>query len=391
MKKIFFLLFIVLVAKFSFAQLTISRWTFESVTTSNTGTSPIFSGGSAVADGGARTTGSLCTGVHTSATSTWSNPSGTGSSKSISSNGWASGDYYQFQTTANGCSGISLTWDQISSSSGPKSWKVQYSTDGTTYTDVPNSITNFTYDVATDTWNNTTGNSASTRTVNLGTITNLNNAANIYFRLVVAAGSTGVGGAAIASTGTGRVDNFTISGSVIAPLNLNRFNASLLNKQASLAWSTSNEINVNGFEIERSNDGTSFNNVGFIAANNTARNNYLFTDVVSINTATYYRLKMIDKDGSFKYSPTVVLNGKASIKLDVFPNPVTNSVIVSHAKAGTNGAIKIVTVDGRNIITYNVQTSATQSNIDVSKLTKGNYLVVFENDGTRVSTQLVKQ
>ena len=100
---------------------------------------------------------------------------------------------------------------------------------------------------------------------------------------------------------------------------------------------------------------------------------------------------MIDKDGSFKYSPTVVLNGKASIKLDVFPNPVTNSVIVSHAKAGTNSAIKIVTVDGRNIITYNVQTSATQSNIDVSKLTKGNYLVVFENDGTRVSTQLVKQ
>ena len=188
------------------------------------------------------------------------------------------------------------------------------------------------------------------------------------------------------------IDDINVTqGSAVAPLNLKSFNASLLNKEASLAWSTSNEINVNGFEIERSNDGTSFNNVGFIAANNTARNNYLFIDVVSINSATYYRLKMIDKDGSFKYSPTVVLNGKASIKLDVSPNPVTNSVIVSHAKAGTNSAIKIVTVDGRNIITYNVQVSATQSNIDVSKLTKGNYLVVFENDGTRVSTQLVKQ
>ena len=62
-------------------------------------------------------------------------PAGNGSAHSFSSNVWAVGDYYQFQVSTLGQSQIGLVFDQTSSSTGPGNFKVQYSTNGTTFTD----------------------------------------------------------------------------------------------------------------------------------------------------------------------------------------------------------------------------------------------------------------
>jgi hypothetical protein len=105
----------------------------------------------------------------------------------------------------------------------------------------------------------------------------------------------------------------------------------------------------------------------------------------------YYRLKITDKDGSFKYSSIVAVNSKASTKLEVFPNPVINTATLTHEIATTKATIKVVTVDGKNVYTQNLQFGATQTSFDVSKLLKGNYLIVFENGTTRTSLQFVKQ
>jgi hypothetical protein len=85
------------------------------------------------------------------------------------------------------------------------------------------------------------------------------------------------------------------------------------------------------------------------------------------------------------------MNAKSAIKLDVYPNPASNTLVITHPKASVNSLVKIINIDGKNIFAQNMQNGATQSTIDVSKLIKGNYLVVFENDGTRSATQFVKQ
>ena len=85
----------------AWGQATLARWNFEAVTTTNTGTTPTVSVGSAVADSGLLTTGSLFTALHASASTVWSNPAGNGSLKSISSNNWSVGDYYQFSFSTN--------------------------------------------------------------------------------------------------------------------------------------------------------------------------------------------------------------------------------------------------------------------------------------------------
>src|SRR3989454_7857552 len=86
-------------------------WSFESVTTSNTATTPVIVG-SAAADSGVLTAGSSFTGLHASSSTIWSNPAGNASSKSVSSDHWAIGDYYQFSFSTSGYSAISITWDQ---------------------------------------------------------------------------------------------------------------------------------------------------------------------------------------------------------------------------------------------------------------------------------------
>jgi hypothetical protein len=391
MKKLFALVlltFLLSTGK-SFAQLYISRWTFEGVTTTNTGTTPTFSTGSAVADVGARTTGSSCTGFHVASATTWSNPSGNGSAKSLSSNNWAVGDYLQFQTNSLSCSGISLAWDQTGSTTGPSQFKVQYSTDGNNFTDgISYTVPVQTANTAIN-WSSSVPNSISTVTTDLSAITALNNQPNIYFRLVCT-GTTSISGGSVATTGTGRIDNFTVFGNTVAPLTLSFFKASLVNNKASLTWNTTNEINVSGFAIEKSSNGNNYNQIDFVAGKNATANSYSYIDATAITSTTYYRLKMADKDGSFKYSNVVAINAKQSIKLDVFPNPVVSTAILSHTKASNTATIKVVTLEGRTLATYNVQDGATQTSIDVSKLSTGTYVLVFNNNGNSSFTKMVK-
>ena len=178
--------------------------------------------------------------------------------------------------------------------------------------------------------------------------------------------------------------------SFVVPVALTSFNASLINNQASLVWNTANEVNVNGYSIEKSNNGKDFNAIGFIAAKNASAANYSFNDVLA-DGVNYYRLKISGKDASIKYSSIVAINNKQSTKLEVYPNPVTNTATLTHEVATTKATIKVVTVDGKNVYTQNLQVGATQTSFDVSKLLKGNYVVVFENGTTRTSLQFVKQ
>ncbi len=176
------------------------------------------------------------------------------------------------------------------------------------------------------------------------------------------------------------------------PLNLSSFNASLINSSVQTNWSTYNEVNTQNFLIERSVDGRNFASVGNVDAKNISGNhNYSYTDIKPLNGVSYYRLKMNDKDGSYKYSQVVVINNKASISVDVFPNPVVNSITISHPKAVSGAVIRIISPMGNTLQTVPVQVGSVQTGMEVSSLQKGNYIVVFENNGERRTTKIVKQ
>ncbi|HYE03740.1 MAG TPA: hypothetical protein VD963_10970 [Phycisphaerales bacterium] len=180
---------------------TLAQWTFEvsgpALTLNDSAVSP-----QAPAEGGVFAAGSIASGVHASALTDWSSPAGNGSPESFSSNEWAPGDYYQFQTSSLGYENLVLAWNQNRSGTGPATFDLQYSIDGTNFITVLDD-----YTVAQVTWSSTTFNPASA----LGPVAlpaGASDAQVLYLRLV---NQVAPGGAA----GTNRIDNIVLEGTLV--------------------------------------------------------------------------------------------------------------------------------------------------------------------------------
>jgi hypothetical protein len=87
----------------------------------------------------------------------------------------------------------------------------------------------------------------------------------------------------------------------------------------------------------------------------------------------------------------VSVNGKIPTKISVFPNPVTNNLVLSHPKALDGAVIRIVSLNGTAVALYNVQKDAVQTSVDVSKLAKGSYIVVYRNGQQQQTIKIIKQ
>ncbi|MEI6628018.1 MAG: T9SS type A sorting domain-containing protein [Alphaproteobacteria bacterium] len=192
--------------------------------------------------------------------------------------------------------------------------------------------------------------------------------------------------------GNDRYHNLSVNGTPgTLPLLLQSFNGAIVNKNAKLAWATSNEVDAKSFSIEASADRKNFSEIGSVDAKNVKGTNGYAFETAAPTATTYYRLKMINKNGSFTYSSIVALNGNVAIKkLTAFPNPAVNSITISHELAIAGALIKILSVDGKAVLATAVKIGAIQTSIDVSKFAKGSYIVSFENNGAKTITQFVK-
>jgi Galactose binding lectin domain/Secretion system C-terminal sorting domain len=116
--------------------------------------------------------------------------------------------------------------------------------------------------------------------------------------------------------------------------------------KAILSWKTDSEQNSSHFIIERSVDGSQFAETGRVDAVGSAHD-YSFINSLSIATTHFYRLKMIDIDGNFKYSNIVkVEQGVPSLTLNVYPSPV-DSYLTIYSSKKTEAVITMIT--GRKI------------------------------------------
>jgi len=203
------------------AQTVLARWTFE---TSQPGVvdGPAVPGpGNWITNIAAEVGSGTAAGWHSGfGTPTYSSPAGNGSAHSFSSNGWTNnpGDFYQFAVSTTGYTNIIVTYDQISSSTGPGYFYLAYGTDGVNFSQFGT-----TYIVSNaPVWSAGSANSAYSHTNNLGSITTITNQPIVYFRIVDAsnvssssATNTPPGTGTVGTAGTDRIDNFTIIGTSI--------------------------------------------------------------------------------------------------------------------------------------------------------------------------------
>ncbi len=173
------------------------------------------------------------------------------------------------------------------------------------------------------------------------------------------------------------------------PIELLSFTGLKLDDQTLLEWVTSSEINNSHFEIQRSNDGINFINIGEVqgAGNSNIELNYRFIDENPVTGLNYYRLKQVDFDGQYEYSNIINVQFiKSLIKgeiINIQPNPTSghlniewyqdsdyqSQIIISDALGKVIKSVKINSQEGNNFI-----------DIDLSKYFKGIYFIQIKND-----------
>ena len=397
MKKIYFFFLLIFFGTQLYSQTTIAKWTFEAVATTNTGTTPTFGITSNAADVGAQTAGSAFTGQHASSSTTWSNPAGNGSTKSVSSNNWAVNDYYQFSFSMTGYNSLSVTFDQTGSGTGPRDFKIQYSTDGTLFTDFAN------YSIPTNagvaySWASGSAITQTTLTFNLSAIITLNNASTVYIRLADV-NTTAINGTTVATAGTGRVDNFTASATAgVLPITLQDFSANKNGNNTDLHWLVNCLSTSVTFELQRSSDAINFQTF-YTSSETKARcsSPFDYTDANSLSGKNFYRLKIIDVDGKFSYSKIVLIVNGVSDKnlISVRPTVVSTQAEIYYSSPA-NEKVQWVITDMQGRVTKQfsslVISGENRITIPTSDLSTGQYQVKgFTSLGSTAVVRFVKE
>jgi hypothetical protein len=122
----------------------------------------------------------------------------------------------------------------------------------------------------------------------------------------------------------------------VLPVELASFTSTSAGREIILNWETKTEINLSKFVIERSSDNQNFQVCGEVwgHGNSLTSSYYTFTDNKVEPGIYYYRLKMTDMDGTYKYS------NLTEVKLEIpgvwslsqnYPNPFNPTTIIAYS------------------------------------------------------------
>jgi hypothetical protein len=177
------------------------------------------------------------------------------------------------------------------------------------------------------------------------------------------------------------------------PVRLLSFRATLNGINTLLNWTIDNAINFSHFEIEYSRNGISFSSLGQVSYNSSQRA-YQFNHSPVTDPVNYYRLKMVDTDGSFKYSAVLVVRSSVFIKdLSVYPQPAKDHVTVSvFAQRTQNIRLELYSSNGSKVkeISMTLNNGTNIFTIDnLQALPAGIYLLKSSIDEKKVTAKIV--
>lgn len=174
------------------------------------------------------------------------------------------------------------------------------------------------------------------------------------------------------------------------PVSLVAFTAKKAADVVEVKWATAQETNSSHFIVERSTDASSFESLATVqaAGNSGERREYSYADRTAIAGKVYYRLKQVDKDGKFWYSPVQVVDRGTSEKATIYPNPVVNNFKVLLPSGTQQAALMVYDMQGRIAVNRTVKEGEM---IDASNLVKGTYIVVIECHGVKAQIKMLKQ
>jgi len=171
-------------------------------------------------------------------------------------------------------------------------------------------------------------------------------------------------------------------------------------KTIAVQWKVEQEVNISGYEVERSSNGSNFTslyNRGAVGNNNSSAT-YDFIDGLPFAADNFYRIKATSINGQIQYSNIVKLGGnKGSSLISVYPNPVENKKLQLRFEEQTKGKYQVQLISVNGQVMFNktlVVLSAVQAeSIELPfNMAAGNYqLKVTAPNGNSTQQSIVVQ
>jgi hypothetical protein len=192
-------------------------------------------------------------------------------------------------------------------------------------------------------------------------------------------------------TSTATFDDLA-EGSTPLPVQLLNFTASDVQHQyVSLQWQTAQEVNNDHFEVERSINGDTFTKIDSIkgVGNSSIVQSYSSNDKNPARGINFYRLKQVDLNGKFTYSPVRIVKFGTTAAPLVYPNPVSS---VFTAVPGTEliREIVIYSAQGRAVQFAMGNNTEEEMLVNISGLAKGVYILKIKTDSQIYQYKILK-
>ncbi|MEO6541065.1 MAG: T9SS type A sorting domain-containing protein, partial [Ferruginibacter sp.] len=176
------------------------------------------------------------------------------------------------------------------------------------------------------------------------------------------------------------------------PVKLLYFTAIADGNKVRLNWEAANEQETLKYEVERSLNATNYIYLGTVMSRQLQQSAYTDFDLNPAMGWNYYRLKIIDKSGSFFYSPVrPVKFDKGLEEVKIFPVPATTVLNIQLPSSYINQAtLQVFAADGKFIAS--IKPAANMVVLNVQPLAAGTYFIqILKTDGNKETYRFVKQ
>jgi SdrD B-like domain/Secretion system C-terminal sorting domain len=167
-------------------------------------------------------------------------------------------------------------------------------------------------------------------------------------------------------------------GTLVLPIKIISFTAVPQGNQIQLEWKVAEQINVADYEVQSSTDGRTFKTIVSIVASGNLSEGYSTIHSNPVTGLNYYRIKSIDKDGSFSYTEIRKVTFGNFGDVVIYPNPVSAGVVnitLTGSMIGKAALISIISMEGKLLTQQKLVKTKQTETINVSELANGNYII----------------
>lgn len=182
------------------------------------------------------------------------------------------------------------------------------------------------------------------------------------------------------------------------PVEMVFFNANMDDNRIVLNWQTASEVDNEGFEVQKSSDGKSFEELHFVnSTRSSGIKNYRYVDNYPVAGINYYRLKQMDFNGNFEYSEIIsVRNNNKVSPISLYPNPISVNELVNvfvDSEMSSEARVRVYSISGAVITTnrHFLNEGLNKLRIQTSDLAEGIYIISVEMGAEVFNKRLVIQ